>query len=221
MSDNETIAGRLKSLRIAHKMTQKKLSDVLNCSQAKVSDYESGKLSVSNSDLSIIANTYNVNLNWLLTGDGDMYMGIAREGDHISGIGKMVRIPVVSAIAAGPCIQATEGEPLEIIQVPISLLKLPPPYYAFRVEGDSMSPFIIEGDIVVLSRDWRGVHLDDKICGFRTCDGITLKRLLLQPKKKTAWLMPMNHDYHPIQYDRDTPDLELVGVLVLSIRRHV
>jgi len=221
MRDKETIADRLKSLRTAHKMTQKKLSDVLNCSQAKVSDYESGKLSVSNSDLSIIANTYKVNLNWLLTGEGDIYIEHARGGDHIGGFNKMVRIPVVAPIAAGPAIEVVEDEPLEVIQLPLSLLTLPPPYYAFRVQGDSMSPFIIEGDIVVLSRDWRGVHLDDKICGFRTCDGITLKRLLLQPKKKTAWLMPMNHDYHPIQYDRDTPDLELVGVLVLSIRRHV
>lgn len=219
MRDKETIADRLKSLRTAHKMTQKKLSDVLNCSQAKVSDYESGKLSVSNSDLSIIANTYKVNLNWLLTGEGDIYIEHARGSDHVVGFNKMVRIPVVAPIAAGPAIQVVDDEPLEIIQVGASLLRLPPPYYAFKVEGESMAPFIQEGDIVVLSRDWRGVDINDKICGFRTADGITLKRYLIQPKKKTAWLMPMNHGYQPIEYGRDTEDLSLIGVMVLVVRR--
>jgi len=214
-------ADRVKCLISKENQTQKKFAENISISPARLNNYLSKVSKIPQDILIAISEKYKVSLSWLLTGEGDMYMGIAREGDYIPGVGKMVRIPVVAPIAAGPAIEVVDDEPLEIIQVGASLLRLPPPYYAFKVEGESMAPFIQEGDIVVLSRDWRGVDINDKICGFRTADGITLKRYLIQPKKKTAWLMPMNHDYHPIQYDRDTPDLELVGVLVLSIRRHV
>lgn len=203
------------------RLSKKKFAEQLKLSQGNVSDwFNRPGYRPSIDALKRISDTYNVNLNWLVTGEGEMFNDtLARGSDHLPGSIKMISIPVVAPIAAGPAIQVVEDEPLEVIQVGASLLKLPPPYYAFKVEGESMAPFIQEGDIVVLSRDWRGVDINDKICGFRTADGITLKRYLIQPKKKTAWLMPMNHGYQPIEYGRDTEDLSLIGVMVLVVRR--
>lgn len=213
-----SISLRIKELRKQKKLSQAVFSAQIGVSQASVSHYENGDRIPDTSFMNKVCATYNVNLNWIITGEGDMYNNVrAREG--ISS--KLISIAVVAPIAAGlPLEVLDDAKPLEVLQLPASILSLPPPYYAFKVEGESMAPYIQDGDIVVLSRDWRGLKLHDRICGFRTPDGITLKKLFLQPKHKTAWLMPLNHSYAPTPYNKDTEDLFLFGVLVLSIRKY-
>lgn len=217
----EGVADRLKALRSELSVTQKKFAELLSCSQGKVSDYESGKLSVSNSDLSIIANSYNVNLNWLITGEGEMFNNVrAREG----ALSKFIRLPVVGDIAAGFPIEVVQDEPTEFIEVSTTLLTLPPPYYVFKVDGESMLPVIHPGDYVVLSNGivgFKNNHLNGKICAFRTPDGITLKQFVLDPRTRTTWLWPINSSFNPIPFTKDNPDLTLIGVLVLSIRKYI
>lgn len=215
MNKKEGVQHRLKALRTELKITQKKLSDVLNCSQGKVSDYESGKLSMSHRDMLVIANTYNVNLNWLLTGEGDMYFNVRARGDS-----SLIRLPIAGLIAAGAPMELVPDEETQYIEVSRKLLSLPPPYYVFQVEGESMLPLIYPDDYVIISRNWRGIKLNKRICAFRDCDGITLKQYVLDHKHKTAWLWPLNSTYNPLQYNQDTPELTLIGVLVLSIRKY-
>jgi len=207
----------LNELLSSLKLSKKKFAEQLGLSQGNVSDwFNRPGYRPSIDALKRISETYNVNLNWLITGTGDMFNSTRpREANpHI------IEIPVVSSIAAGSPIPVYEDEPLEILQIPAAILPLPPPYFAFRVEGESMSPFILDGDIVILSRDWRGLKLNNRICGFRTQDGITLKKMVIQTKQKTTWLMPLNHTYEPIPYNKDTEDLIFFGVLCLSIRRY-
>lgn len=210
-----SISLRIKELRQQKKLNQVQFSKHLGVSQASVSQYESGSRTPDSSFLAKVCETYQVNLNWLITGTGDMFNSTRpREG----ALSKFIRLPVVGDIAAGFPAEVVPDEPSEFIEVSTSLLTLPPPYFAFRVEGESMSPFILDGDIVILSRDWRGLKLNNRICGFRTQDGITLKKMVIQPKQKTTWLMPLNHSYEPIPYNRDTEDLIFFGVLCLSLR---
>jgi SOS-response transcriptional repressor LexA len=201
------------------KLNQVDFSAALGVTQASISQYESGRRVPDTTFLTKLCSVYNVNLTWLLTGEGEMYTIDRAREDHL--IPHTVSIPIVASIAAGPAIEPVEDQPHQLIQVPVSLLTLPPPYWAFRVEGESMSPHIIQDDIVVLSRDWHSLDLHDRICGFRTPDGITLKKLMVQHRKKTAWLMPLNHSYQPQEYTRDTQDLTLIGVLVLLIRKYI
>lgn len=212
-------AVRVKLLIDSLSMTQKKFAETIGISPARLNNYLSGVSKLPQTILVTISSVHNVNLTWLLTGTGSMYNNVRAREDGI--LPKTVSIPIVASIAAGPCIEPLEDQPHQLIQVPVSLLTLPPPYWAFRVEGESMSPHIIQDDIVVLSRDWHSLDLHDRICGFRTPDGITLKKLMVQPRKKTAWLMPLNHSYHPQEYTRDTQDLTLIGVLVLLIRKYI
>jgi len=214
------VGERLKALRSKLSVTQKKFANLLNCSQAKISDYESGKLSVSNKDLSIIANTYNVNLNWLITGEGEMFNNVrARQGI----LSNLIRLPVVGDIAAGFPTELVPDEPTEYIDVPTSLLDQPPPYYVFKVNGESMLPVIHPGDYVIISNGaigFKNNQLNGRICAFRTADGITLKQLVLDPRTRTTWLWPINSSFNPIPFTKDTPDFTLIGVLVLSIRKY-
>ncbi len=214
------VGERLKALRSKLSVTQKKFANLLNCSQAKISDYESGKLSISNKDLSIIANTYNVNLNWLITGEGEMFNNVrAHEGI----LSNLIRLPVVGDIAAGFPAELVPDEPTEYIDVPTSLLDQPPPYYVFKVNGESMLPVIHPGDYVIISNGaigFKNNQLNGRICAFRTADGITLKQLVLDPRTRTTWLWPINSSFNPIPFTKDTPDFTLIGVLVLSIRKY-
>lgn len=207
----------LNELLTSLKLSKKKFAEQLGLSQGNVSDwFNRPGYRPSIDALKRISDTYNVNLNWLITGEGEMFN---TNPSQLPQDTHLITIPVSAPIAAGSPIQVAQDEPLETLRIPATLLTLPPPYYAFRVEGDSMSPFIIEGDTVILSRDWRGLKLHERICGFRTPDGITLKKLMLQPRQKTAWLMPINHHYNPTPYNKDTEELILFGVLVLLLRR--
>lgn len=214
----EGVSERLKSLRSKLSVTQKKFAELLECSQAKVSDYESGKLSVSNADLSIIANAYNVNLNWLLTGTGSMFQELQPIDPSI--LSKTIRLPIVGEIAAGQPCEVYLDEPLGHIDLPIGFLHYPPPYMVFRVAGKSMEPHILSGDIVVCSQDWRDVDTNGKIMAFRTWEGITIKRLVDDYRNKTTWLMPMNHEFTPIPFNEDSEDLVMIGILDIAIRSY-
>jgi SOS-response transcriptional repressor LexA len=208
---------RVKLLIYKQNQTQKKFSENIGISPARLNNYLSGRSEVPQDILVKISRVYKCSLEWLLTGDGDMYGNTESSRARVP----LIEIPVISSIAAGSPLEVVDDdEPHETIHIPANKLNMPPPYYAFRVNGESMYPYIWDGDIVILSRDWRGNKINGRICGFRTPDGITLKRLVLQPKQKTSWLMPLNPTYNPTPYNKDTEELALFGVLVLSIREY-
>lgn len=212
------MSDRVKSLISSQNQTQKKFAANIGISPARLNNYLSGVSNMPQELIIKVADVFHVSLTWLLTGEGEMYNTVPARDPIIE---KFISIPVVAPIAAGHPIEVYQDEPLEIIQIPVSLLHLPPPYFAFLVEGDSMSPSIMDGDIVVLSRDWRGLKLHNRICGFLTPDGITLKKMVIQSRQKTTWLMPLNHGYEPVPYNKDTEECSFFGVIVISIRKYM
>lgn len=201
------------------KISKKSFAEAIGVSPSNVTEWLNRDGSRPSIDaLRRISQAFNVNLNWLVTGEGPMYNNVATRPHE-----PLIRIDVEASIAAGPPLEVIldpDAQP-EQLYIPASLLTLPPPYYAFKVEGDSMSPVLLEGDYVILSRDWRDIDINGRIIGFYTPDGITLKRLVLQPKQKKGWLFPINHqEFQPVEYTKDTPEITMLGVLILSIRKH-
>ncbi len=202
-------------------LSKKKFAETIGASQGNVSDWFNKPNARPSIDaLKRISDTHNVNLNWLITGEGEMFNNVrARE----AALSKFIRLPVVGDIAAGFPTEVVPDEPSEFIEVSTTLLTLPPPYFVFRVDGESMLPVIHPGDYVVLSNGivgFKNNHLNGKICAFRTADGITLKQFVLDPRTRTTWLWPINSSFKPIPFTKDNPDLTLIGVLVLSIRKY-
>lgn len=139
-----------------------------------------------------ISDTHNVNLNWLITGEGEMFNNKrTREGKS-----PRIRLPELGDIADGAPIEIILEEDLRYIEVSLDLLHSSPPYLVFNVAGESMCPFLEPGDVVVCSQDWRNVETNGKIMAFRTPDGITVKTLREYYPHKTTWLMPINNQ-HP------------------------
>jgi len=206
---------RLKEVRLACKYKQGEVAEFLGITQTAMSDYENEKRNPPRETIVKLAEFYDVNLNWLLTGEGPMYQELVSYDLDLS---DTLRLPVVAEIAGGEPLEVYDAEPLGWVEVPRSLLGYKPPYFVFRVRGESMEPLILEGDIVICSRCWEGVNLQGRIMAFRTCDGITLKKLVDDHQRRITWLMPLNNEFTPRPFVEDDADVEIIGILDIAIR---
>lgn len=76
---------RLKKIREALGFTQREWASKLNISEVvSISRWENGSRQPNYTILSILANTYNINLHWLLTGHGEMFQKDAGHTDTAS-----------------------------------------------------------------------------------------------------------------------------------------
>ncbi len=214
-----SIALRIKDLRVRLKLNQVQFAKQINISQASVSQYENGTRSPDSAFFEKVCERHSVNLNWLLTGEGEMFQAIQPMDASFLG-GETIRLPIVAEIAAGlPC-EALDAEPIGHLEIPRALLSFPPPYLVFRITGRSMEPLLLSGDIVVCSENWEGVERNGKIMAFLTADGITIKRLVEDVKHKVTWLMPLNQDFAPMLYVEGSEEITMIGMLDLTVRRH-
>lgn len=210
---------RLTDLLLALKLKKYKFAESIGVSSGNVSDWFNKPNSKPSADvLSRICEVYNVNLNWLLTGEGPMFQELQQVEGSL--IGETISIPIVGEIAAGSPAEVVYEEPLERVEIPRRLLCFAPPYMVFRVAGDSMSPQVLPGDLVICSEDWRGVDINGKIMAFRCEDGITLKKLVEDYKRKITMLVPLNSHYEPMIYQEGDAEIVMIGILDLCIRRY-
>ena len=70
---------RFKELRKALKLKQGELAESLTISQGHTSDIENGRKAVSDRIIEILVLKYNVNANWILDGQGEMFKKMNRK----------------------------------------------------------------------------------------------------------------------------------------------
>lgn len=208
----------LNELLTALKLSKKKFAEGLGLSQGNVSDwFNRPGYRPSIDALKRISETYNVNLNWLVTGEGSMFKDTRARG--VIHARDLLRLPVVADIAAGVGIEAFDVEPDEWLTLHPSLLAVPGPYLAFKVSGESMAPYILNNDYAVVTQAWHDLDINERICAVRTIDGLTLKRFLIDKRKRYMLLMPLNPLYPIMQYDEHSPDYTVIGLLVVVVRK--
>jgi DNA-binding XRE family transcriptional regulator len=64
---------RIKELRRRLGVTQKNFGEKIEISQKTINDYESGRVGVPKTSIKLICDNYNVNREWLETGEGEMF----------------------------------------------------------------------------------------------------------------------------------------------------
>jgi SOS-response transcriptional repressor LexA len=79
-----------------------------------------------------------------------------------------------------------------------------------------MYPMIDHNDYVIINKVYDNNHLDGKIVAVRNDEGITLKMLKLDHKKKISVLFPVNKKFEPIFLDESHI---IIGTLSLLYRR--
>jgi len=63
----------LKKIRLELKISAQKFADSLNVSRGSIVQYETGKRKPSYEFIEALHNLYNVNLNWFVSGQGEMF----------------------------------------------------------------------------------------------------------------------------------------------------
>lgn len=69
----DTTHGRIKSIRLHFNLSQQQFSDKLNISRSNIANIEAGRVKPSRLLLSKIADVFNVNMVWLLTGQDKQF----------------------------------------------------------------------------------------------------------------------------------------------------
>lgn len=141
---------RMKSRRLELKLTLAEIGSSISVAPSTIQRYESGAIARPKIPvIKAIASALNVNYRWL-TGQSDImddsYMpSNAFEADMNSNI----KIPIIGKVAAGLACHAEEY--IEGYDFAASDVINPDENYVYlRVKGDSMSPLIMENDLVLV-----------------------------------------------------------------------
>lgn len=236
---------RLKAVRKKLGLNQQSLGSALRINASAVSQMENNRIKPSLDTLLLLSKQFQVDLHWLITGKGDMFMATEekRSGDANRSLNKLKAfindelmnivkvkesnlnadafdLPVMGEIAAGPAVETNEAV-LDVVSIRRSMLKGDiSEYVCLRVNGNSMEPDIINNDIVIIrkSNDWE--RLNGRICAVRIDGSITLKKLSMDDRRKLILLLPINESYAPIVIDpQDHEDLGLIGSLHYLYRK--
>lgn len=70
---------RIKEIRKKEKLSQQKFADELGIARGNIAAYEVGKNAPSDAVISLICTKFNINREWILNGNGDMYNFIEDE----------------------------------------------------------------------------------------------------------------------------------------------
>ena len=181
----------LKELRKKAKLTQEKLATKVGVSRSTIAMYESG---ASQPDLQMITKLAEI-------------LGVSV--DFLLGNGKKNTLRILGKIPA--------GIPFEAIEDIEGYIDINPKfadqseYFALRVKGDSMSPRILDGDIVVVKKQ-DDADTEDICVVMINGNDATLKKI---KKKETGlFLVPLNQAYEPVFYSN--ADIQSLPVRIIG-----
>lgn len=85
----EEITNRVILLRKTLKLSQKSLGDAIGLSNSGISNIENGIRNVTDQHIKLLVSTFNVNEQWLRTGEGEMFIQLSADQELDKLIGEM------------------------------------------------------------------------------------------------------------------------------------
>lgn len=194
----------LKELRAKKGYTQQKIANQLNISQQAYAKYELGLSEPDIGTIKKLAEIFNVSIDYLLEGKTTNSRG--------------VKIPVLGTIPAGIPIEAVE-DVLDYEEISEAMARHGE-FFALKVRGESMSPIILDGDVVIIRKQEDADSGDICVVMIDGCDA-TLKEIKKDPNG--LWVLPKNpnSEFQPTFYTREeiiTVPVRILGIAV-EIRR--
>ena len=194
-----TIGERIKKARENKEIDQSSLAGKVGIATRTLQRWEKGEQVPGGDFLMQIARWTGVRPDWLLTGEGGMYLRIDRapnilrfkQGATFRKV-NLVEIPLLSSVPAGKTAAIFHPEHVERYVTVDNLND--PGAFALVVKGASMSPKIEDGDIVVISPQ-REARSGD-ICVVRVNDEDVLKMVKLDADH--VHLIPLNTEFDPL-----------------------
>lgn len=193
-----TIGERLRGARENKEIDQATLAEKIGVATRTLQRWEKGEQVPDGVSITRIAKATQVHPTWLLTGEGEMYQVNTRP-ENVYPLTpsfrrkvKLVDLPLISAVPAGKV--ATIFHPDYVDNyVTVDDVK-DPGAFALKVKGNSMSPRIEDGDIVIVSPQAEVRNGD--ICVVRVNDEDTLKKVKFEGNY--VHLIPLNPDFDPM-----------------------
>lgn len=222
--DARAVGLRLRRIRKDAKMTQSEFAEALGgCSQGLISAIEVGSSAPSALFLSALEHL-NYSASWLLTGSGSMKStkstsSTSAPSDFVvhDRPASVRYLPILGRVPAGkhgvsPVYEESEGSfpfPAQVLDDPDA--------FCLRVEGDSMSGVVEQGDLVVVSPSRRGRFKDNDLVVVRIEPDATLVKRAMHSDGCLV-LLSSNPSYPPILVQDET--VTLIGKVVYTIHHY-
>jgi len=211
-----SIGDRMRAARENKELDQSTLADKLGVVTRTLQRWEKGEQVPDGVSITKVARTTGVQPTWLLTGEGEMYPLPSRPENvyplpmSVRKKTRLVELPLISAVPAGKV--ATMFHPDHVDDYVTVDDVRDPGAFALRVKGNSMSPRIEDGDVVIISPQAEARNGD--ICVVRVDGEDTLKKVKFEGTY--VHLIPLNPDYEPVTVRRK--DVNFVWKVVKLIK---
>ena len=223
ITDPKNLGENIRKLRLQRRLSQGELAALLDIKQAAVSHYETGRRTPSFALLGRIAHALNITISDITTRltpkaldapaaeipfkpapprSEDTLPIVILQEDYLQSDQRNDFIPILTKTAAGTPIEATDGGyPPGIAE---KLVCYPAckdrNAYALYVEGDSMVPGFLEGDIIIVSPNTPFSDNMPALILFES-SGHTFK--ITRRKNHAIEAVPINKDYQITTYGAD------------------
>ena len=228
------IGENLKSIRIKSGLSQAAFATQFDMTQTTYSQYETEKRSVPDDFKQQLAERYNINLHWLITGQGAMYTNQASETNLVKkeednkyidiALKDSVEVPMVQLkVSAGPGEDWASGAFTgEKLYIPKRVARRYPSNSVFAgalVDGDSMEPTLHDGEPVVFVKDFiKG----DGIYVLAVNGELFVKRLEFNRILNVLRIISDNPKYPPTELSSDMQDsVRILGKVVIWVHGEV
>ncbi|MEH2937933.1 LexA family protein [Lawsonibacter sp. JLR.KK007] len=205
----------LKELRTKKRDSQQAVADYLEITRQAYSNYENGNRQPDNETLLKLAEYFNISVDELLRGPKKTP---APKSGHASPGG--IWIPVLGSVPPGIPIEAVE-DILDWEEIPASMCSGGREYFALQVQGDSMWPDYLTGDVVIIRKTPCCESGEDCVVYINGYDA-TLKQVKLGEDGSLS-IIPRNPNYPPKTYTaEEVHDLPVsIAGVVVELRRKV
>lgn len=214
MLSKEELGLYLKRCRDIKDLSLREVDKLTGISYTHLNMIENGKRNVTPALLRTLANLYGLDYLDLYEKAGyiDLVNDERRNKYKIDELGNPVKeVPLLGTVKAGYDYLAQENW-IGTIDVDASLVKDGSEYFALKVHGDSMSPVLVENDIVIVKKQ-DDFETGDIVVAIINGDEATIKK-----GKKTdnsILLQPLNNNYEPLIFTND--EMKTIPVKIIGI----
>ena len=231
------ISDRLKQIRLKSGLSQTSFAEQFGLAQTTYGPYETGKRSVPDELKQQLSQRFNVNLHWLITGQGEMYVGgntgasACNERSNEGAVSRQplalrdsVEVPMLDLkLSAGMGDEWGLGSPTgESIYVPKRVARRYPSNSVFvgaLVDGDSMEPTLHDGEPVVFVK---GFVKGDGIYVLAVNGELFVKRLEFNRILNRLRIISDNPKYPPTELGMDALEgVRILGKVVIWVHGEV
>lgn len=223
------IGQRLKLIREQTGLSQAKFAYLFGMPQTTYAKYETGG-GVPDELKFELSQKYNINIHWLVTGQGPMYIDGEPSGDDNKGIDIAkkedqynISVPMTSLkVSAGVGQEWLSGDLTgEMISIPKRVARRYPSnsnFAAAEVVGDSMEPTLHSGEPVVFVKD----HIEgDGIYVLSVRGELFVKRLEFNRFLNRIRIISDNVKYPVTEVNPDNDDISILGKVVIWVHGEI